>query len=102
MPKAKPPMPPEQPWPLPDDEADFIRETVERVLGSDTVVRSFGTDPSSLVLHVETSGGVGLELDDCKGHLMCRIERPIYLVATKRGRRIYGAAKIAYRQGVIL
>jgi hypothetical protein len=102
MPRAKPPIPPVPPWPLSDAEAAFIKETVERVLGADSVVRSFGPDPSKLDLHVETSSDPGLALDDCKGQLWCRIERPISLIATKRGSRIQGPAKVAYRQGVIL
>jgi hypothetical protein len=102
MPSAEPPLQPIAPWPLSDAEAAFIRETVERVLGADTVVRNFGTDPDRLDLHVETSTAPGLKLDECKGHLWCRIERPVFLIATKRGTRAYGPAKVAYRQGIIL
>jgi len=102
MPEAKPPLQPVAPWPLSDAEAAFIKETVQRVLGADTVVRNFGSDPTRLDLHVETITTLRLELDECIGHLWCRIEKPISLIATKRGTRVQGTAKIAYRQGVIL
>ncbi|OYX00432.1 MAG: hypothetical protein B7Z12_16135 [Caulobacter vibrioides] len=85
-----------------DAEAAFIKATVERIFGADAVVRNFGSDPTRLDLHVETNTTTRLELDECKGHLWCRIERPISLIATKRGARPHGTAKIAYRQGVII
>lgn len=102
MPAAKSPLPPIAPWPISDAEAAFIKETVERIFGADAVVRNFGSNPAELDLHIETSTTSGLKLDDCKGYLWCRIERPISLIATERGTRVHGAAKIAYRQGVIL
>jgi hypothetical protein len=102
MPAAKSPLQPVAPWPLSNAEAAFIKETVERVLGADTVVRNFGPDPARLDLHVETSTTPGQKLDECKGHLWCRIGRPVSLIATKRGDRIHSSAKVAYRQGVIL
>ena len=81
----------------------FIKETVLRFFGDDAVVRNFGPDPKRLLLHVETSRGDGLVKDDCIGVLNCRIERDqISLTVTKRGTRVWGSAKVAYRQGVII
>jgi len=40
---------------------------------------------------------------ECLGVLMARIDRAqVAMVTTKRGTRVSGDAKIAYRQGVIL
>jgi hypothetical protein len=44
-----------------------------------------------------------MERHDCLGWLMCEIVRDqISLEVTKRGARIRGDAKLAYRQGEIL
>ena len=81
----------------------FIRRTVKRFYGDNAVVRNYGPDPRRLLLHVETDIAPGMERYDCLGVLMCAIDRDeIDLAVTKRGRRILGKAKIAYRQGVIL
>jgi hypothetical protein len=103
MPKARAPLPPVLPAPIRPLEVRFIVATVKRFYGTNAVIRNFGPDPARLWLHVETDMKPGLERDDCLGVLMCRIKRDeIRLVATRRGHRIVGEAKIAYRQGEIL
>lgn len=103
MPVAKPPTPPKQPAPLPPGEADYIRQCVHRYYGDNAVVRTYGPNPRRLELHVETDTEPGLERHECLGLLMCEIDRDyIGLDVTKRGSRIRGNAKIAYRQGQIL
>ncbi len=55
------------------------------------------------MLHVESDKDDSLARHECLGVLMCDIVRDqITLEATTRGRRIWGSAKVAYRQGVIL
>jgi hypothetical protein len=99
---AKPSLP-EPPAPLTQQEADLIKRTVEHFYGSDAVVRNFGHDPKRLYLHVETNKTGGMEFYDCVGILMARITRDqISLTITTRGHRVFGYARIAYRQGVIL
>jgi len=103
MPVAKPPSPPVPPASLTQAEADFIKRSVQHFYGNDAVVRNFGPDPKSLCLHVETDKASGMEFYDCLGVLMTRIARDqISLTVTTRGRRIFGNAKLAYRQGVII
>lgn len=103
MPKARPPQDPVSPAPLSEDEAAFILATVRQFYGDDAVVRNYGPDPRRLLLHVETDKPESLEKHTCLGVLMCEIASDyITLVATTRGRRIWGDAKIAYRQGVII
>lgn len=94
---------PVPPFPVKEWEALFIKETVERYYGRDAVVRNFGPEPSSLEIHVETNADVGVERHECLGILMAKIPRDqIDLTVTKRGARIFGKARIAYRQGVII
>jgi hypothetical protein len=103
MPIANPPSPPVPPAPLTQEEAGFIKRTVEHFYGNDAIVRNFGPDPKRLFLHVETDKATGVEFYDCVGVLMTRIARDqIDLTVTTRGRRIRGFARLAYRQGVIL
>lgn len=103
MPVAHPPSPPQSPAPLTPDEAGFIKSTVERYFGNGAVVRNYGSDPSRLQLHVESDLDIGSAQYDCAGELLAHIEREqITLVTTTRGRRVFGDAKIAYRQGVII
>jgi hypothetical protein len=102
MPPAKPPLPPVIPAPLTSDEAQLIKKAVRRFYGDNAVVRNWGSDPTRIDLHVETDRAPGMELYDCLGELMTRIDRPINLDVTKRGRRVWGSAKLAYRQGVVL
>ena len=103
MPAAQPPMPPVAPAPVSALEASFITDTIKRFYGDDAIVRNYGPDPARLELHVETSLDIGFAYYDCVGVLMTRIEREqIDLLATRRGTRIFGGAKLAYRQGVIL
>jgi hypothetical protein len=103
MPQARPAAPPVPPAPLRQEEARFIRETVKRFYGENAVVRNYGPDPRRLSLHVETDVEPGMERHDCLGVLMCEINRDqISLDVTRRGRRIFGNAKLAYRQGEVI
>ena len=103
MPPARPASPLRDPAPLTPEEADFIRKTVKRFYGESAVIRNYGPNPERLELHVETDVEPGMELNDCVGVLMCGFVRDqISLIATKRGSRAFGSAKIAYRQGSIL
>jgi hypothetical protein len=103
MPPAKPASPPVPPTPVSEVEREFITRTIRRFYGDGAVVRNYWQDPARLELHVETDVEPGMERWDCLGHLMTRIEREqIGLEVTKRGDRIRGKAKLAYRQGVVL
>lgn len=102
MPVAAPQSPPVSPEPLSVDESAFIKATVQRFYGGESVIRSFGRDPSRLEIHIETECSNGSEHYDCLGVLFTKIDRPIGLTVTKRGSRVFGNAKLAYRQGVIL
>lgn len=103
MPKAKPPIPPKEPAPLSEKEERYILQTVRAFYGDDAVIRNWGPEPSRLMLHVESDRDIGLARDECLGLLMCEIIRDqISLDSTKRGQRIRGSAKVAYRQGVVL
>jgi hypothetical protein len=103
MPVAKPQSARVDPAPLTSGEAKFITETVKRFFGDEAVVRSYGPDPARLAIHVETDRDPGMDKYDCLGVLMTRIERDqISLEVTKRGRRVRGDAKLAYRQGIVL
>ena len=103
MPKAQPPTPPKAPAPLSAEEERFAVATIRAYYGPDAVVRNWGPDPKHLMLHVESDKEDSLARHECLGVLMCDIVRDqISLVATTRGQRIGGSAKVAYRQGVIL
>jgi len=104
MPQSRPPLEPLIPFPLGDGEAEFIKGTVRRFYGEDAVVRSFGPDRDHLMLHVEASVlPEGFGYHDCVGIIYARIERgKISLCVTKRGQRVRGEAKIAYRQGIVI
>lgn len=103
MPVASPPIPPRTPSPLSDGEITFIKETVRRFYGADAIIRNFGPDPNYLKVHVETDAENDMRNYDCLGVLLTRIDRAqISLEVTKRGEKVRGSAKLAYRQGVIL
>ena len=103
MPEASEPLPPQTPAPLTKEERSFILDTVRRFYGDNAVVRNFGPDPDRIDLHVEADIGRDMTLYDCLGVLLTRIDRAaVSLEITKRGSKVYGPAKIAYRQGVIL
>ena len=103
MPVASPPVPERTPAPLRDGEREFIRQTVERFYGADAIVRNYGPHSDQLELHVETDAEMDMREYDCLGVLLTRIDRQqINLEVTKRGTKILGDAKLAYRQGVIL
>ena len=96
-------MPPKEPASLSEEEERYILKTVRTYYGDDAVVRNWGPDPNRLMLHVESNRDIGLALHECLGLLMCEITRDqISLEATKRGERIRGNAKVAYRQGMVL
>ncbi|QNE05624.1 hypothetical protein [Croceicoccus marinus] len=103
MPVASPPIPERTPAPLRDGEREFIKEAVERFYGPDAIVRNYGPDADRLELHVETDEEMDMRKYDCLGVLLTRVDRrDISLEVTKRGTKIRGNAKLAYRQGVIL
>ncbi|WP_144031747.1 hypothetical protein [Bradyrhizobium cosmicum] len=104
MPQARPPLAPLVPFPVEAGEALFIKRAIRRFYGEDAVVRSFGADRGNLMLHVEASQlPEGHGYYDCLGIICAKIDRDrISLCVTKRGQRIRGEAKIAYRQGVVL
>jgi hypothetical protein len=104
MPKADPRLAPLSPFPLEDNEALFIKDTVRRFYGADAVVRNFGPERDRLMLHVEASQlPEGHGYWDCCGIINAKIDRSqISLCVTKRGQRLRGEAKIAYRQGTVL
>ena len=91
------------PAPLTPAEAAFIRRVVSRFYGDNAVIRNYGPDPKRLLLHVETDVDPGMEVHECLGLLMCDLVRDhVGLEVTKRGRRVWGSAKIAYRQGEVV
>jgi len=103
MPQARPASPPVPPAPVSAAEADYIKRTVRRFYGDGAVIRNYGPDPKRLSLHVETDIEPGMERHECLGWLMCEVVRDqISLEVTRRGNRISGNAKLAYRQGEIL
>ncbi len=103
MPPSRSPLPLEVPAPVSRDEAHRIRETIRRFYGETAVVRNYGPDPRRLLLHVEMDIEPRTVRDECLGILLCEISRDqVSLAETRRGRRIGGEAKIAYRQGEIL
>lgn len=103
MPQAKPPTPPKPPAALSDDETTLIREAVARIFGENAVVRNYGPDPTELRLHVEAEDMHYSRVDELLGLIYARIDRQrIGVGFTKRGSRVFGDAKIAYRQGVVL
>jgi hypothetical protein len=102
MPAARPQAAPIAPVPLTEEEARFISETIRRFLGDDVVLRNFSGNPERIAIHVETDREVSMEKYDCLGILMTRIDRPIGIEVTRRGRRVRGDAKLAYRQGIII
>jgi len=101
MPAARPQAPPIAPVPLTGAEAIFISETIRQFVGEDVVLRNYSVDPERIAIHVETDRDVGMEKYDCLGVLMTRIDRPIGIEVTRRGTRVRGNAKHAYRRGVI-
>ncbi len=96
-------MPPRTPAPLSQWEIKFVKETVQRFYGAEAVIRNFGPDPSRIDIHVETDAEHDMRKYDCLGVLLTRLDRArISLEVTKRGEKVRGSAKLAYRQGVIL
>ncbi|WP_156347636.1 hypothetical protein [Sphingomonas sp. Leaf9] len=103
MPAASPPIPARLPASFQAEERSFIKQAVERFYGSDAIVRNYGPDPDRLDLHVETDVDPSMERYDCLGVLLTRIDRDrVSLEVTKRGTKVRGNAKLAYRQGIIL
>lgn len=103
MPHAKPPAPARTPAPLSDAEASLIRAAVLRIFGQDAVVRNCGPDAAVLWLHVEAEDVEEPRVSELLGLLYARIDRHrIGVGFTKRGTRVTGDTKIAYRQGIVL
>lgn len=102
MPVAAPPSPPRSPAPLREGERAFIKEAVKRIYGTDAVVRNFGPNSDRIDLHIETAADKDMRVYDCIGLLLTRIDRRISIELTKRGAKVRGSAKVAYRQGEIL
>jgi integrase len=103
MPQAKPPTPPKSPAALSDAEVSLIKAAVERIFGEGAVVRNWGANPAELRLHVEATDVQGPRVSELLGLLYARIDRDrIGVSFTKRGSRVSGDDKIAYRQGVVL
>ena len=103
MPQAKPPTPPRSPAALSETEAALIKAAVGRIFGEDAVVRNYGPDPAELRLHVEAEDIQEPRVSELLGLLYARIERDrIGVGFTRRGSRVTGNEKIAYRQGIVL
>jgi hypothetical protein len=103
MPQAMPPLAPGTPAELSEAEIALIKAAVVRIFGPDAVVRNWGTDPAKLLLHVEAQDVREPRVSELLGLLYARIDRErIGVGFTKRGQRISGSEKIAYRQGVVL
>jgi len=102
MPASGPPDPPQAVIPLTPDEVELVKAAVLRVYGPDAIIRNYGSDPARIALHVEADHERGMELYDMLGLLMTRIDRAIDIEVTRRGTRVHGKAKIAYRQGIML
>jgi hypothetical protein len=82
--------------------AAFIRRAAHQVFGDDVVVRNYGTDPSALRLHIETTSEDRLAAYDFVGVLMTRVDHTPHVEITRRGEKPRGSAKIAYRQGRVI
>jgi len=101
MPSAEPPTSPQAA--LDAREERYIVETIRRYFGEKATVRSWGYEPARMMLHVETDLDIGLMEHECLGLLMCEIQREsVSLESTRRGHRLKGNAKTAYRRGVAL
>ncbi len=98
MPQAEPPTPPCK---LAQEQASFVRESAQRIFGSDVVLRNYGTDPKALRIHVEADA-CDLAVTDFIGVLITRLDHIPSVSVTKRGARARGDAKVAYRQGDVL
>ncbi len=103
MPQAQPPASPKTPASLTEAEVTFVNGEVQRIFGSDAVVRNCGPDPAQLWLHVEADDIEQSQKDELLGLLYACVDRDrIGVDFTRRGARVSGSTKIAYRQGVVL
>ena len=102
MPASKGPIPPRTPSPLSLELTSFIREVTKSVFGEDAVVRSYGEDATTLALHVECSCAPTFGRAEMIGQLLTRVDCIPTVDVTRRGSKVRGNAKIAYRQGYIL
>ena len=103
MPQAQPRAVPVPPATLNADDVANIKRVVGLYYGVDAVIRSWGPDPRRLFLHVEAAIDPGVERWECLGSLMCEIVRDeIILDVVKRGTRVRGNSKLAYRQGQVI
>jgi hypothetical protein len=102
MPESKGPLPQRTPARLPEELAVFVRDAAQSVFGKDAVVRSFGEDVSRLEIHVECSCKPASALAELIGQLLTRLDHMPSIAMTRRGTRVSGKARIAYRDGLIL
>ena len=102
MPVARLASDPVPPAPLTDDEAAFIKETVQRFYGSAAIVRNYGPLASRIDLHIEVNGHQVMEKYECIGVLWTQIDREITIEVSAPNARCRGNVKLAYRQGIIL
>ncbi|WP_419253064.1 hypothetical protein ACN2C6_15925 [Caulobacter sp. ErkDOM-YI] len=84
-------------------EERYIVRTIRRYFGENATIRNWGVEPTRMMLHVETDLDIGLMEHECLGLLMCEIQREsVSLESTRRGQKLKGNAKTAYRRGVVL
>jgi hypothetical protein len=102
MPVARPPLDPVPPAPVTEEEAAFIKQTIQSFYGSAAIVRNYGPLPSQLALHIEADRHEGIDKWACIGVLWTRIDRQITIEISGPNARRRGNVKLAYRQGVIL
>jgi len=102
MSAASPPSPPKPVIALAQEDVDLVKAAVERFYGRGALIRDYSSDPNSIALHIEADREIGMEHYDMLGMLMTRIEQPISIEVTRRGARVHGNAKLAYRYGVVL
>jgi len=102
MPAARPRLDPVPPAPVTDEEAAFIKQTVQRFYGPAAIVRNYGPLASRLDLHIEVDQQGWVDEWECIGVLWTRIDRQITIEVSARNARRRGLVKLAYRQGVIL
>ena len=102
MPVADDPIPPRTPARLPGELAQFVKLSAGRIFGNDAVVRSYGVSQDALRVHVEHSGDTSFGREELIGELVTRLDHIPHVEITRRGTKVTGDAKIAYRQGYIL
>ncbi len=66
------------------------------------MVRSYGEDAARLELHVECSAKPPFGQAEMIGRLLTRLDHLPTVEVTRRGSRVTGKARIAYREGQII